>query len=194
MFARFVKSTAKQVTGLLVTCFIQLALMTSAIGHTYFFGVSDLIVNDKTQHFEIIHQFTAHDIENAIAEIKQIHFSPEHEKYDLYVQEYIEQGFSLKQNGIVIKLTWLGFEVKSGKIIAFQESSPNDKQESFLAELVVKNTILVDTYPRQVNTVNFQGKDKQGKALYGSLTFDNRIKVVEIAADKEQTLKVNQEQ
>jgi len=76
-----------------------------------------------------------------------------------------------------LKLIWLGFEVKSGKIIAYQEHAPKSKQESFLAELVVKNTILVDTYPRQVNTVNFQGKDKQGKALYGCLTFDKGLKL-----------------
>ena len=41
---------------------------------------------------------------------------------------------------------------------------------------MVKNAILIDTYPKQVNTVNYQGKDLQGVALFGSLTFDYRIK------------------
>lgn len=168
---------------LLATFLILTGLMAPAISHTYFFGVSDLTINTKTKNLEIMHQFTAHDIENAIAEIKQIHFSPEHENYNLYIQKYIEKNFQLRLNNTLINLVWLGFEIRSGKVIAYQESTPQDKQESYLAELVVKNTILVDTYPRQVNTVNFQGKDKQGKDIFGSLTFDHRVKVVKITAD-----------
>jgi len=147
-------------------------LVASATGHTYFFGVSDLTANPKTNRIEIVHQFTSHDIENAIAEIKQIHFSAEHKNYDLFVQQYFEQQFSLEQNNIKVPLNWLGFEVTSGKIIAYQESL----QKTFLSLLVVKNAILTDTYPKQVNTVNFQGKDLQGEALFGSLMFDYRTK------------------
>jgi len=157
---------------LFIAISLWLGLVATATSHTYFFGVSDLIVNPKTQRFEIVHQFTSHDIENAIAEIKQIHFSAEHKDYDLFIQQYFEQQFSLAQNQEILPLNWLGFEVNSGKIIAYQES----KQQSFLPQLVVKNAILIDTYPKQVNTVNFQGKDLQGKALFGSLTFDYRSK------------------
>jgi len=157
---------------LFIAISLWLGLVATATSHTYFFGVSDLIVNPKTQHFEIVHQFTSHDIENAIAEIKQIHFSAEHKNYDLFIQQYFEQHFVLEKNGSKIKLSWLGFEVNSGKIIAYQESV----QQSFLAQLVVKNAILIDTYPKQVNTVNFQGEDVQGTALFGSLTFDYRNK------------------
>ncbi len=178
-----IKNITKQVAKLLATCLVLLGFITPATSHTYFFGVSDLSVNPKTQQLEIIHQFTAHDIENAIAEIKQIHFSPEHKKYDAYVQEYIEQGFQLKNNHTQVELIWLGFEIKSGKIIIYQEANKKNNSESFFSELVVKNTILVDTYPRQVNTVNYQGKDKQGKNIYGSLTFDYKIKVVKITAE-----------
>ncbi|WP_307188512.1 MULTISPECIES: DUF6702 family protein [Colwellia] len=67
-----------------------------------------------------------------------------------------------------IPLNWLGFEISAGKIIAYQES----KQQSFLPQIVVKNAILIDTYPKQVRTVNFQGKDLKGVAFFGSLTFD----------------------
>jgi len=145
-------------------------LAATAAGHTYFFGVSDLNANSKTNRLEIVHQFTSHDIENAIAEIKQIHFSAEHAQYDLFVQQYFEQQFSLEKNNQVIPLNWLGFEISSGKIIAYQESY----QQSFLEQIVVKNAILTDTYPKQVNTVNFQGKDLQGNPLFGSLMFDHR--------------------
>ena len=161
---------------LLIAISLWLGLVATGASHTYFFGVSDIIVNPKTQRFEIVHQFTSHDIENAIAEIKQIHFSAEHKSYDLFVQEYFEQHFSLQQNKVKLPLTWVGLEVNSGKIIAYQESL----HQSFLPQLVVKNAILIDTYPKQVNTVNFQGKDLQGEALFGSLTFDYRSKEAKI--------------
>ena len=154
---------------IIAICF-YVGLVALATGHTYFFGVSDLNVNPKTQRIEITHQYTGHDIENDIAERRQIHFSAEHKHYDLYIQQYFEQQFILAKNKIKIPLNWLGFEVISGKIIAYQES----QQQSFLLEMVVKNAILTDTYPKQVNTVNFQGIDLQGEAFFGSLTFDHR--------------------
>ncbi|KGJ89785.1 DUF6702 family protein [Colwellia psychrerythraea] len=162
----------KRFSKYLIAISFYMGLVASATGHTYFFGVSELNVNPETQHLEIIHQYTGHDIENAIAQSKQIHFSAEHKHYDLYIQQYFERQFTLSRNQVNIPLNWLGFEVISGKVIAYQES----QQQSFLPQLVVKNAILIDTYPKQVNTVNFQGKDLQGVALFGSLTFDYRIK------------------
>lgn len=171
----------KPVVSFLMMLTLYGGLMASAISHTYFFGVSDLISNSKTNKIEIVHQFTAHDIENAIAEAKQIHFSAEHKSYDLFIQQYFELQFSIEQNHEKIRLKWLGFEIGSGKIIAYQES----ESECFLTHLVVKNAILTDTYPKQVNTVNFQGKDNQGKAIFGSLTFDYRVNESTILTKKD---------
>lgn len=159
-----------------ICCYV--GVIASAASHTYFFGVSDISVNPKNKHIEIVHQFTAHDIENAIAESKQIHFSAENKNYDLYIQQYFEQLFSLEKNRLKIPLIWLGFEVLSGKIIAYQES----KQQYLLPQVMVKNTILTGTYPKQVNTVNFQGVGFKGEAIFGSLTFDYRTKQVMITA------------
>jgi len=136
--------------------------VTSVTAHTYFFGVSDLSINAKSQHIEIIHQFTAHDIENAIAQIQNTHFSPEHPQYDTYIKNYFDQNFQLQKDQKTIKLTWIGFEVKLGKLIAYQESV----QKITLKNLVVINTLLVDIYNKQLNTVNFQ---YQG--IQKSLTF-----------------------
>ena len=160
-----------------ICCYV--GLVASATGHTYFFGVSDIATNPKTKHIEIVHQFTTHDIENAIADSKQIHFSAENKNYDLYIQQYFEQHFSLEKNKMEISLTWLGFEVLSGKIIAYQQT----EHAHLLPQMFVKNTILSETYPKQINTVNFQGVDLQGAALFGSLTFDFRTKKLVITAN-----------
>ena len=160
-------------------CFLLMGLAESAAAHTYFFGVSDLNINNTNEHIEVIHQFTAHDIENTIAEIKQINFSPEHPQYDQFIQDYIEKNFILERNHIVVKLSWIGFEVKRGKLFAYQESDA----KNYLTNLVVKNAILVDTYKEQVNTVNYRSASSS-QIIQGSLTFDKSLKVAMITFDE----------
>lgn len=143
-----------------------------AAAHTYFFGLTDINLNSQNKHIEIIHQFTAHDIENTIAEIKQEHFSPEHPKYDEYIQAYFEKHFIMQRNNNAVQLNWLGFEVKRGQLFVYQEST----HKNYLDNLVVKNTILVDTYPKQINTVNYQDLTSPNM-LQGSLTYDRSLSV-----------------
>lgn len=159
--------------------FISLMLIgvaASAAAHTYFFGITEINLSGQTKHIEIIHQFTAHDVENTIAEIKQEHFSPEHPKYDQYIQAYFEKHFTIKRHNKDVKLNWLGFEIKRGQLFVYQESI----NENFLINLVVKNTILVDTYPKQINTVNYQDLISPTK-LQGSLTYDQLQRVAIIS-------------
>jgi len=147
-----------------------------AAAHTYFFGLTEINLNSQNKHIEIIHQFTAHDIENTIAEVKQVHFSPEHPKYDHYIQAYFEKHFTIQRNNKAVQLNWLGFEVKRGQLFVYQEST----HKNYLANLVVKNTILVDTYPKQINTVNYQDLTSPNK-LQGSLTYDQSLDIAVIS-------------
>lgn len=147
----------------------------SSAAHRYFFGLTDLSVNPKTHNIEVIHQLTAHDIDNAIAEQQQIHFSPEHPKYEQLIQNYVEAHFKLiniqNDKEHKIRLNWIGLEIAKGNIYIYQEAN----FENFLSGLVVKNDLLVDTYPKQVNTVNY----KDG-TITGSLTFSADIQIAQI--------------
>lgn len=143
--------------------------------HTYFFGLTDLSINSVTNNIEVIHQFTAHDLENAIAENKQINFSPEHSEYENYIQQYVEAHFELHRSKQLIKLNWVGFEIKTGKIFIYQEAP----YQSFLTGIMVKNDLLVDTYPQQVNTMNYQDS-----LLKGTLTFSESQKFIKIEDKK----------
>tara|TARA_R110001583_G_scaffold1152_10_gene9567 strand:- start:2403 stop:2942 length:540 start_codon:yes stop_codon:yes gene_type:complete len=145
--------------------------------HTYFFGVTELNLNITSKHIEVVHQLTAHDIDNAIAEIQQVHFSAEHPQYDKFIQDYIEGHFILARNDKIIKMNWIGFEVKRGQLFAYQESA----SKNYLTNLVVKNSILVDTYVKQVNTVNYQSLSPTN-AVQGSLTFDQSLRVAIITS------------
>jgi hypothetical protein len=152
-------------------------VVASAAAHTYFFGVTELNINSTSNHIEVIHQLTAHDIENAIAEVQQVNFSPEHPQYDEFIKNYIEKHFILERNNEVVKMKWIGFEIKRGLLFAYQESI----SENYLTNLVVKNAILVDTYAKQVNTVNYQSLSSSG-TVQGSLTFDQSLKVAIITS------------
>jgi hypothetical protein len=175
----------------MITFFLKKTLLSimlvgvaaSAAAHTYFFGMTDININSQNKHIEIIHQFTTHDIENTIAEIKQEHFSPEHPKYDQYIQAYFEQNFIVERNNKAVKLKWIGFEVKRGQLFVYQESM----HKNVLANLVVKNTILIDTYPKQINTVNYQDLTSQNK-LQGSLTYDSSRSIAIIGAGGDQNI------
>ena len=171
MFTPFLKKT-----------FISIMLIgvaASAAAHTFFFGMTEINLNSQNKHIEIIHQFTAHDIENTIAEIKQTHFSPEHPKYDQYIQAYFEKHFIIERNNKALQLNWLGFEIRRGQLFVYQEST----RKNYLANLVVKNTILVDTYPKQINTVNYQDLSSPNK-LQGSLTYNQSLNVAVIGSDE----------
>jgi len=144
---------------------------TFSFAHTYFFGLTELSVNPRSKTIEIIHQFTAHDIENAIAESTQEHFSPEHPDYEHYLKVYLQRNFTLHHNKQIIPLHWVGFELVKGKLFFYQEA-PFKKN---LAGLVVKNNILTDTYSKQTNTLNYQDT-----AIKGSLTFTESLKVATI--------------
>ncbi|WDE11107.1 DUF6702 family protein [Thalassomonas haliotis] len=145
-----------------------------AAAHSFFFGITELAVNPNSKHIEIIHQFTAHDIENAIAGQQQIHFSPEHKNYPGLIRQLFEQNFSVLENQRALPLTWIGLEVVRGKVFVYQEGPA----KNFLSGLVVKNTLLVDTYPEQINTLNYQDND-----IKGSLTFTQLHKIAEIEAN-----------
>lgn len=161
------------------SCILLMGMAVTASAHTYFFGVTDISLNTKSRHIEVIHQLTAHDVENAIAEIEQIHFSAEHPSYNQLVQTYIENRFSLYRENNQIEMNWIGFEVKRGQLFVYQES----KGQNYLMNLVVKNSILVDTYVKQVNTVNYRSEYISDE-VQGSLTFDRSLRVASITSSE----------
>lgn len=143
----------------------------SAAAHRYFFSITNINVNNEQNTMEVIHQITAHDLDNAIAEKEQIRFSTEHPSYDKFVQQYIEQHFTLNFKGKPLELNWLGLEITRGNIYIYQESS----FEHSIEGLEIINNILIDSYQKQVNTVNFQDNARKG-----SLTFTKSATIKKI--------------
>jgi len=160
--------------ALLLFFCLNLMVSTTVFAHKYFFGITDITVNHNTQCLEIIHQFTTHDVENAIAEQQQINFSPEYPHYEKLIRQYFEKHFKIQNNNTNIRLSWVGLEFVRDKLLVYQEV----QDLNFLKGLVVKNDLLTDTYPKQINTVNFQDNNYQG-----SLTFSQSQQVAKIVAN-----------
>jgi len=154
-------------------CFFILGSIPPLYAHRFFFGISELNVNHKTNEIEIIHQFTVHDVENLIAQQKQINFSPEHPQYELLIRQYFEKNFKIQKNNTNIKISWVGLEIVRQQLFIYQEV----KDQNFLVGLVVKNDLLTDTYAKQINTVNFQDN-----TFKGSLTFSQSQRAAKILA------------
>lgn len=151
---------------------LLIVVAASAAAHKYFFAITDIHHNKNTHSLEIIHQLTAHDIENAIAEQLNISFNPEHESYETIIKQYIESHFQITKDNRKLPITWVGVENVRDKVVVYQEV----KNENFLSRLVVKNQLLVDTYAKQVNTVNFESGSTQI-----SLTFNESQRIGIIA-------------
>jgi len=162
----------KLVRGLMLSLMLGFNLLAHA--HTFFVGLTDISVNPNTLQTEIIHQYTAHDIQNTIAEQQQIHFSTAHPEYDQYIQNYIEKHFMVSHAGKNLNVKWIGLELVRDKVLIYQEIKTLKK----LKGLVVKNDILVNTYLKQVNTVNYQDSE-----LTGTLTFTESVKRLQIMDD-----------
>lgn len=135
---------------------------STALAHTFFSGLTELSINANSKKIEIIHQFTAHDVENLVAKQQKINFSPEHPKYEELIKQYFEQHFILRRNKNLIKLNWVGLEVRLGKIYTYQESSSGQ----YLSGLIITNNLLINTYPKQINTVNYQNQMMKGSLMF----------------------------
>lgn len=155
-----------------ITAFIMFILLSCHLSaHKYFFALSELTINSRTQQLEVIHYITVHDLENAIALAHDINFSPEHPKYESLIRQYIEQHFTISYQSNALELKYIGMELAQGKIVIYQKN----QQQNFLTGLVVKNDLLINTYNTQINTLNYQHA-----ATTGSLTFDNKHREIKI--------------
>ncbi len=146
-------------------------LAVNAVAHRYFFSITDLSLNERTQSIEVIHQITAHDVENAIAESKQIHFSVAHPDYENNIRQYVEANFQLHYQDKSLPLDWIGLEINKGNIYIYQET----RFSHSLVGLKITNSLLTERYEKQVNTVNFRDN-----TIKGSLTFKRSVTINDI--------------
>lgn len=130
---------------------LLLALIPSVSAHRYFFGLTEIATNDNTGAVEVVHQYTLHDVQQALKKHFGSNFRLEQTDAEQQIRKWVNDKFKLtSQRGTVVVPNWVGFEADYQKIWIYQEVPKRDN----LCQWKVSNTLLMENFSAQVNTIN----------------------------------------
>jgi len=134
-----------------VSILLLFALIPSVSAHRYFFGLTEITANENTGAVEIIHQYTLHDLQQALKKRLGRDFRLDQSDAEQQIRKWVNEEFKLTSpNGKQVTPNWVGFEADYQKIWIYQEIPKHDN----LCEWEVLNTLLMDNFSAQVNTIN----------------------------------------
>ncbi|MGX4643684.1 DUF6702 family protein [Massilia sp. SYSU DXS3249] len=132
--------------------------------HRFHAGIADISFNARTGSTEIVHTYMAHDIEALLANLYGRQFDLTDPEDQEVLRKYVEPRFWLEgQDKARLTLRWVGMTIDPTNVTIYQEI----EQTPLWKAAAVRNAILVDFLPDQVNTVNLN----EGNAVR-TLTFD----------------------
>lgn len=152
---------------------LSTALLPMAAAHKYFFGLTEVSYNQRTQHIEVVHQYTLHDVQRALKKRFGDDFQLDAVDADEKISTWLENQFKLfNSNDQEVELNWVGFEADFQNIWLYQEYAT---ESTDFCGWRVSNSVLMDSFAPQVNTVNFV-TDKSTDGV--SLTRENHLKAI----------------
>ena len=136
------------------------------LNHEFYVSITEIRYNAGTERFEVSMRIFPDDLDRALLERTGIHTrlatELEHMKADSLLMLYLLEDFSLEVNGKDLELSYLGKEPESDAIWCYLESSQMPDPE----KLTVRNTILTEYLPDQVNIIQvYHGKWNKGLML-----------------------------
>lgn len=152
---------------------VALLVTTSVFAHQQKTAITTVLFNPRTDNIEIMHRFVMHDAEHAVKEIfdkdADILKSPETQQR---FADYVGKRFSVANaNGEPLPLSQVGFEVEGKFFWVYQETKQLENHDA----LIVQHNALRDLWPKQTNTVNFEGLGK-----IKTLTFTDNIELLQV--------------
>ncbi|MBT0587902.1 hypothetical protein KIU71_15910 [Alteromonas sp. SM 2104] len=129
-------------------------------------AITKVLFNPRTNNIEVMHRFILHDAEHAVKRLfdgdADIYRSAQTQRQ---FSDYVLDRFSLSdQNGNVLPLSEVGFEV-DGKFMWVYQETP---QQPDIQGLIVEHRALHDLWPAQTNTVNVEGKGPVQTLMFGA--------------------------
>jgi hypothetical protein len=121
-----------------------------AFAHNYHMGITDISYNANTGSTEIVHTYTAHDVEALLANLYQRQFDLGQPEDQAVLRRYIEQQFAISVGGKRLPLQWVGAQADAANITIYQELP----QTALPPGAVLRHMVLSDFIPGQLNTVN----------------------------------------
>jgi hypothetical protein len=137
---------------------------STAAAHNYHMGLADIGYNADTGNTEIVHTYTAHDVEALLANLYGRQFDLGIEEGQEALRRYLDKRFVLTVAGRRLPLQWVGVKADADTITVFQQIGGT----ALPPGAMLKNGVLTDFLPGQINTVNVGGSAGRAAA---TLTF-----------------------
>ena len=130
---------------------LLLCVSTAASAHRFHFGMTDISYNERTNSTEIVHTYTAHDIEALLLNLYQRQFDLSDPEDQDVLRNYVERQFWLAaQDATRLPARWIGMTVDANSVVIYQEI----ENTPLARAATIRQGVLVDFLPEQVNTVN----------------------------------------
>ncbi len=133
----------------LAACAALVFCSGAAQAHNYHMGMADIGFNAATGRTEIVHTYTAHDIEALLANLYGRQFDLGLEEDQDVLRRYIERQFAITAAGKPLVLQWVGIKASADTITVFQQFDA-----ALPPGAMLRDAVLTDFMPRQINTVN----------------------------------------
>lgn len=130
-----------------------LACSAAVQAHNFHVGLTEISFNPRTGNTEVVHTYTAHDVEALLMNLYQRHFDLGLEEDQAVFRRYIEKQFRISANGKPVPLKWVGIQATVDSIVVFQEI----EKAPLPAGAVLLDAVLTDFLPQQANNVNVSG-------------------------------------
>ena len=160
---------------------IMAALFVSAVSysnvahaHQIKAAITTVLFNPRTENIEVMHRFNLHDAEHAVKALFDKH-ADIMDDVDTQQQfaDYVAHHFAiLNAAGEPLKLADVGFEVEGKHFWVYQETT----EPPVLEGIKIRHDALRDLWPKQVNTLNVEGKGD-----IKTLTFADSVNLLEVS-------------
>jgi len=125
----------------------------AAQAHNFHVGLTEISFNPRTGSTEVVHTYTAHDVEALLMNLYQRQFDLGLEEDQAVFRRYLEKQFRISVNGKPVALQWVGMQANVDTINVFQEIEKTELPPG----AVLLDGVLMDFLPQQVNNVNVSG-------------------------------------
>ncbi len=133
----------------------------AAQAHNFHVGLTEISFNPNSGSTEVVHTYTAHDVEALLMNLYQRHFDLGLEEDQAVFRRYLEKQFRITSNGKALPLQWVGLQANTGSIVVFQEIEKTVLPPGAL----LTDGVLTDFLPQQVNNVNVSAPGRPAASL-----------------------------
>ena len=140
-----------------------LILSSGWLPHKFYVSLTELSYNALSKRFEVSMRIFPDDLDRALLERSgiqtQLGTELEHERADSLLTAYLLESFSIHVEDQEIALNYLGKEPESDAIWCYLESDPVSDPVSAPQVISIRNELLTELFPDQVNIVQVYWKE-----------------------------------